>query len=205
MVLTVLVPVTTTASSSLSLIAFSLILVSSCIFGLFNWKLAIVPTLVAWIPFYFEYLTPQRLYYWAAYLFPSFNHGQFFEVPYTPVYLRPDILAIGFFFLGSVVYFASIVYSRRSGSILIPLAKFLIVPSVMLFLFEIVIGSISIAHMFTPVILGFQVNFVPDFVWQITNLQLLGFSTLVIICSALILYLGRNSYKMVPVPGQKVS
>jgi hypothetical protein len=196
MVLTELVPVTISASSPLSLIALSLIVISSCLFGLFNLRISILPALIAWITFYFEYLTPQRLYYWAAYLFPSFNHGHFFDIPHTPVYLRPDILAIGFFFLGSIVYFVWILHSRN-GRILIPLAKFLIVPAVMLFLFEVIIGSISIDHIFTPVILGFQVNFVPDFVWQIRNFEVLGLSFFVMILCSMVIFSTKGSHARV--------
>jgi hypothetical protein len=195
MVLTVLVPITMSASSYLSEISLFMILVSSVLFGLFNWRLPIITSFVAWISFYFEYLTPQRLYYWAAYLFSSFHPGHLFDIPHTPVYLRPDILAIGFFLLGSLIFLARTIYSRN-GAFLRPLARFLIVPALMLFIFEVIIGSISIDHLFTPVILGFRVNFVPSFVWQIRNFQVLGLSFFVMMLCSLVLLSTSDSERV---------
>lgn len=190
MVLKQLLPVTMSASSPLSVLSFAFILISAAIFGLFSWKTAVIPSFVAWITFYLEYLTPQRLDFWAHH-FVLPDYGRHFFEPYTPVYLRPDILALGFFFLGVIVYFIWMIYSRNGG-IVRTFARFLIVPAAMLLIFEVIVASISTHYLFSPVIEGFRVDFVPSFIWNIPGIALVFWTTIAILFCFAILYSTRN-------------
>lgn len=190
MVLYRLFPVTISASSALSEIAIGLILLASLLFGFFGWKLAFVPILLASGVFYAEYLTPERLRYWFRFPFSSTTNqlDPFFFSTHTPFWLRPDVDAIGFFFLGFCAFTIWQIYSKRSGLVR-TVAKIFLVPAVMIVIFEILIGMINPHNLESSVIAGFRINFVPAFFWTFKNIWLLDLSILVVaLCSLELLH-----------------
>jgi hypothetical protein len=193
MVLTVPLPPAFTVSSTLSEVAIALLILASLLFGVYNWRPAIVPSVVAWGLFYVEYLTPGKLRFWGNYLVSATSsaNGDPVSIVTTPFWTRPDVDAITLFLIGfSFLAIWQIVSWKKRIAMALPII--FLVPMVMLALFELVVGTIN-PHVFElSIVMGFRVDFVPSFVWSIKNIWVLDVSVIVITLCLLSLFFQNN-------------
>jgi hypothetical protein len=181
MVLTVPLPVTMTASSGLSIFSLCMLLLASVFFGMFGWKLASVPTLLGWVAFYLEYLTPEKLNFWSSYLVSSdvTSTGADPALPYAPFWLRADVYAILFFLVGFAFLVLWQIHSNRT-SIFRVIPRIFLVPAVMLLLFELVIGTINPDNLESNTIIGLQTNLIPAIFYNLQNIWMIDIASVMI-------------------------
>lgn len=195
MILTVPQPWTVTISPVLSELAIGLIIFASVLFGLYNWRLAAIPTVMACGVFYSEYLAPAKLSFWAKYLVspkPTSN-GDLTSTIATPFWMRPDVDALALFLIGFCFLVAWQIHSQN-GRITRALPRIFLVPAVTLTLFELIIGTINTDSFESSVVMGLRLSVLSN----IQNVWVLDSSAVVIALCLLALFFFQNKRQTKP-------